>query len=201
MTTRSIFGLATLATAALLTTATARGAELATATISSSEISPGNFQYNLTLNDTGTTTLGTFWFGWIPGDNFMPVSPTGITSPAGWQDMVTSGGPSNGFAIQWIASAPADDLAAGSSLSGFSFDSTLTLAQLESPSVGNPSDWVSTSFVYSGAPFSDAGVQLTPTAAASTATPEPSASALAIVGLGVILIGLRRRVLPSTRAA
>jgi hypothetical protein len=196
---RSIFGLAALAVAVSLTTATSKGAELATATISGTQISPGEFQYNLMLNDTGTTTLGTFWFGWVPGDNFMPVSPTGITSPAGWQEMVTSGGPSNGFAIQWTATAPGNDLAGGNSLAGFSFDSSLTLAQLQSPSTGNPSDWVSTAFVYSGAPFSDAGVQLT-AAAAATATPEPSASALAIVGLGVILIGVSRRILPSTRS-
>jgi hypothetical protein len=70
----------------------------------------------------------------------MPVSPTGITSPAGWHDIVTNGGPSNGFAIQWTALAPADDLGAGDSLAGFSFESSLTLAQLESPASGNPSD-------------------------------------------------------------
>jgi hypothetical protein len=129
----------------------------------------------------------------------MPVSPTGIASPAGWQGIVTSGGPSDGFAIQWTATSPANNLMAGNTLSGFSFDSSLTLAQLESPAAGNASDWVSTSFVYSGAPFSDNGFQLTPTTAA--AAPEPSEFALAMVGLGVVLIGVSRRILPSRRAA
>jgi len=200
MANRSIFGFATLVVAGLLNASTANSAELATATISSgTEISPGEFQYDLTLSDTGTTTIGTFWFAWVPGDNFMPVSPTGIASPAGWQDIVTSGGPSNGFAIQWTATSPANNLTAGNTLSGFSFDSSLTLAQLQSPAAGNPSDWISTAFVYSDAPFSDDGFQLTPTTA--TATPEPSAPALAIVGLGVVLIGVSRRILPSRRAA
>jgi hypothetical protein len=151
---RSFAQLTTLAIVGLLAALAANAAEIGTATITSTQISPGNFQYSLTLNDTGTTKLGTFWFAWIPGDNFMPVSPTGITSPAGWQAIITTGGPSNGSAIQWTAQAPADDLAAGSSLSGFSFDSTLTLAQLESPSAGSPADPVATAFVYSGAPFS-----------------------------------------------
>lgn len=200
MANRFIFGVATLVVAGLLSASNANSAEVATATISSgTQISPGEFQYDLTLSDTGTTTIGTFWFGWVPGDNFMPVSPTGITSPAGWQEIVTSGGPSNGFAIQWTAVTPANNLMAGNTLSGFSFDSSLTLAQLESPAAGNPSDWVSTSFVYSGAPFSDDGFQLTPTNA--VATPEPSEFALAVVGLGVVLVGVSRRILPSRRAA
>jgi hypothetical protein len=157
---RSLFlGLAALATASMSTTVI-YGAEVATAAISGMQTGPGSFQYNLTLNNTGTTTLGTFWFSWIPGDNFMAVGPKSITSPMGWQDMVTAGGPSNGFGIEWTAKTPAYDLTAGDSLAGFSFDSSLTLAQLESPSIGQPSDPVATAFVYSGGPFSDAGFQL-----------------------------------------
>jgi hypothetical protein len=194
---RSFAQLTTLAIVGLLAALAANAAEVGTATITSTQISPGNFQYSLTLNDTGTTKLGTFWFAWIPGDNFMPVSPTGITSPAGWQAIITTGGPSNGSAIQWTAQAPADDLAAGSSLSGFSFDSTLTLAQLESPSAGSPADPVATAFVYSGAPFSDAGFQLVAQPAATVATPEPSDFILSALGIGAFVIGLRRRILTS----
>jgi hypothetical protein len=195
---RSFSGLAALVTAALLTALPSSAAEMATATISSTQLSPGNFQYNLTLNNTGTTTIGTFWFGWVPGDNFMPVMPTNVVSPAGWQDMITSGGPSNGFAIQWTATSPANNLPAGGSASGLSFDSTLTLAQLEAPASGTPSDPVFTSSIYSGAPFSDAGVQITPTVA-STSTPEPSNLALILLGLAPILLGFSRRAFSSTR--
>ena len=119
---RSLFGLAALASLGLLATGgTLHASEIATATISGSEISPGEFQYSLTLNDTGTTTLGTFWFAWIPGDNFMAVSPTSITSPTGWKELVTSGGPSGGSAIQWTAKTPADDLGAGGFFVGLYF--------------------------------------------------------------------------------
>ena len=39
----------------------------ATATYTDMLVSPGVYQYDLTLNNTGTTTIGTFWFSWIPG--------------------------------------------------------------------------------------------------------------------------------------
>jgi hypothetical protein len=189
---RTFFGLATATMAGFLATATLSGAEIATATISGVENSPGEFQYSLTLNDTGTTGLGTFWFSWVPGDNFMSVKPTGITSAAGWQDVVTQGGPSGGYAIQWTAVAPADDLTAGNSLAGFGFESSLTLAQLESPSSGHPSDPVATAFVYGGAPFSDAGFKLTVEPAVAN-SPEPSTFILGTCGLGAFLLVRRRR--------
>jgi hypothetical protein len=190
---RTFIGLATATMAGFLAAATLSGAEIATATISGVEISPGEFQYSLALNDTGTTKLGTLWFSWLPGDNFMPVSPTSITSAAGWQDIVTHGGPSGGFAIQWTAVAPGDDLSAGNSLAGFSFKSSLTLAQLESPSSGHPADPVATAFVYGGAPFSDAGFKLTvePVVASS---PEPATFILGACGVAGVL-SLRRRVI------
>jgi len=190
---RTFFGLATATMAGFLATATLRGAEIATATISGVEISSGEFEYSLALNDTGTTKLGTFWFSWMPGDNFMPVSPTNITSAAGWQDIVTHGGPSGGFAIQWTAVAPVGDLSAGNSLAGFSFDSSLTLAQLESPSSGHPADSVATAFVYGGAPFSDAGFKLTVEPAVAS-SPEPSTFLLGACGIGAFLLLKRRAI-------
>ena len=167
----------------------------ANATFTDTEISPGEFQYDLTLNNTGTTTIGTFWFSWIPGADFMPVSPTGVTSPAGWGDVVTTDGPPDGFAILWTASAPANDLAAGASLSGFSFDSTLTPAQLMAASVENPSVPVNTAFTYIGAPLTDPGLQFVVTPAVATSTPEPATMVTSAVGLGLILLcsRLRRR--------
>ena len=34
--------------------------------------------YSITLNNTGTTTIGTFWFGWVPGAGFLSAAPTDI---------------------------------------------------------------------------------------------------------------------------
>ncbi|HEY3838820.1 MAG TPA: hypothetical protein VGL72_19725 [Bryobacteraceae bacterium] len=69
---------------------------------------PGNtWQYSLTLTDTGTTNIGTFWFAWKPGQDYMPTVPGNISSPTGWTDNITGlNNASDGNAIQWLASTP-----------------------------------------------------------------------------------------------
>src|ERR1700679_1557189 len=137
--------------------------------------------YSITLDNTGTTTIGTFWFGWVPGNGFFSATPTDIGRPAGWTEMTTN----SGAAIQFVTSTP---LAAGSTLSGFTFDSTETPAELLSgftgiePGTGDPE---STAFVYAGLPLVGVGDQFVVTAATATpaATPEPST--LALFGTGI----------------
>ena len=102
----------------------------ATATYTDMMVSPGLFQYDLTLTNTGTTTIGTFWFSWIPGAGFMGVTPTNVMSPAGWTAMITNMGAS----IQWTNPSP---LAMGANVTGFMFDSTMTPAQFR----GDRSGW------------------------------------------------------------
>jgi hypothetical protein len=156
----------------------------ATATFTDSMISPGEYQYDLTLNNTGTTTIGTFWFSWIPGAGFMSASPTDVQSPTGWSDILTN----SDSAIQWTTTS--DLLAAGDSLSGFEFDSTLTPAELQmafagpGPGTGDP---VSTAFVYIAAPLADPGHQLVATPAIA-ATPEPGTNISVAVGFGLIIL-------------
>jgi hypothetical protein len=154
----------------------------ATATFTDTEVSPGEFQYDLTLNNTGTTDVGTFWFSWIPGANFMIVPPTAIQSPTGWTAADISFGGAD--SIQWIDSG---SLAAGTSQSGFEFDSTLTPAQMAGPS-SMPGDPVATSFVYIGAPFGDPGLQFVATPA-PTSTPEPGTILLTALGIGLAGFG------------
>ena len=169
------------------TVAPANASLLGSATVNESQINGNTFQYDLTLNDPGTTTIGTFWFAWIPGANFMPVSPSNISSPAGWNAIVTHDGSSDGFAVQWTASSPAQDLAAGSSLTGFGFDSTATPAQMAGVASFDPTFPVETSFVYSGTPFSDAGFELV-ASNANVAVPEPASVGLGAIGAGLLLL-------------
>jgi hypothetical protein len=163
---------------------------LANATFTDTEPTPGNWQYDLTLNNTGTTTIGTFWFSWIPGAGFMTVSPTDIQSPAGWNDLLTN----SNAAIQWTTTS--NLLAPGDSISGFMFDSTLSPDQLVAPFAGpglGVGDPTSTAFVYIAAPLADPGDQLTVTPAVAT-TPEPSAGLLASLGIAAVaLLKLARR--------
>jgi len=146
-----------------------RAAETASATISSTQLNSSTWKYDVVLNDTGTTSLGTFWMSWVPGEDFMPASPTNIASPASWTANITGGGYGDGYAIQWIAGAGAT-VASGKTLSGFSFESTTSPATMAGNSLlyGQP---ILTSFVYSGAPFSDGGFQFQVQQTAAPATP------------------------------
>lgn len=113
----------------------------------------GAFNYTVTLNNSNASTanLETFWFSWIPGEDFMPVNPTNIGTPTGWTDEVTHGGPGDGYAIQFVTStAP---LAPGGSLT-FTFTSTSSPATMAGNSPFYSTTPIGTSFVYAGAPLS-----------------------------------------------
>jgi len=159
----------------------------ATATYTYSLVSPGVYDYSFTLNNTGTTTIGTFWFSWVPGAGFMSVTPTDITSPTGWTDKTTNGG----AAIQWTTTA--DLLAPGDSLTGFSFESTETPAQLLLDFTGTGTgagDPITTTTVYAGAPMVGADDIFT-----VTPTPEPGTMLLTLTGLGLAAASLKSRLL------
>ena len=148
--------------------AAAHGSETASATITlaSSKVVAGQTQYtyNLTLHNTSTdgSPIGTFWFGWIPDYSFLPSQPMNVLSPATWEQGFSSvpvgGDFGGGASIEWQASSiPGNALAAGNSLSGFSFTTPDSLATLGGN--GDTGDPILTSFVYTGAPFSDNGYQ------------------------------------------
>ncbi|MGA3044564.1 MAG: PEP-CTERM sorting domain-containing protein [Bryobacteraceae bacterium] len=148
----------------------------ASATFTDTEVSPGVYQYDLTLDNTGTTNIGTFWFAWVPGEGFMTTAPTDIQAPSGWTDMTTN----SGGAIQWLDSGV---LGQGMSLSGFEFDSTLTPSELAGDA---------TSFVYIGAPFGDPGFEFVATPAQGS-VPEPATILLSALGICGVIVGWRRR--------
>lgn len=187
---RVLQGTVRLASLALLVTTPAFAVGLsATSTYTgvADRTTAGLYDYSLTLNNTGTTTIGTFWFAWVPGGDFLNPIPTGVTQPAGWSGRVLT--TAQGTSIQWVTTSAL--LQPGQSLTGFNFNSTETPNQLLGlvPSGVGAGDPITTSFVYIGAPFQDPGSQFVATAA----TPEPGSLVLMATGLLGGAGGLLRR--------
>jgi PEP-CTERM motif len=166
---------------------------VASATITSTP-DGSNFDYTIKLTDTSASPspIGTFWFSWVPGQDFMATTPVSEVAPAGWNtNAITNGGAGDGFAIRWEANSAATAITPGNSLT-FSFVSADTPAQLMGNSIFYPSTPVLTSFTYSGGPFSDAGDQFV-VSFASTSVPEPSTLALGLLAVVGTIVGRRFR--------
>jgi hypothetical protein len=126
--TRRFDGLELLEGRALLDTVNAR------AVISST---PAGADFNsaaLTNSSSSSSGIGTFWFSWVPGEDFMANAPISVTPPAGWTDNVTNERAGDGFAIQFVAYSAANDVQQASTLN-FSFESADSLAALGGNSV------------------------------------------------------------------
>ncbi len=153
-----------------------------------------NWDYAITLTNSSASTdpIGTFWFAWVPGEDFMPDSPSNVVAPTGWDvNAITHGAAPDGYAIRWEASPVANALAPGSSLSGFTFtspDSPTTLMGISTPY----QTAILTSVVFQGGPFQGA----TETFLVQFASvPEPSTLVLGGIGLcaACAYAGFKRR--------
>jgi len=199
-------GIGAMAISALSRPTAAATAEMAAGTFTSQSLGGGEWQYDLTLSNASpvnnaNTTIGTFWFSWAPGQEYMEADPTNIQAPANWTFLVTGNeNPQDGFGIQYVAMS-GDLLAAGQSLSGFSFESTETPTQLFGPSTFFQNQIETTSTAYTQGPFSDttnAGDLFVVTPAGTTtsggvsAVPLPAASWQILAGL--FGVGLMTRV-------
>jgi hypothetical protein len=150
-----------------------------------------NFDYTISLHNSSSSdaSIGTFWFAWVPGSDFLATSPLSVTDPTGWTSMITHfpNVPTNGFAIQWTtgSDSSAANVAPGASLN-FKFTSSDTPGALAGDSIFDPGTPVTTSFVYPGAPFSDNGHQFI------VSVPEPASVVLMLVGVPLAILATRR---------
>jgi hypothetical protein len=130
-------------------------------------------------SSSSNASIGTFWFAWVPGEDFMATSPLSVTNPTGWTDQITHfpNSPTNGYAVQWVSSSSSDNVPIGGSLT-FQFTSADTPAQIAGDSSFYPGTPVETAFVYPGGPFSDSGHPFV-----VSSVPEPSTLTLATLGL------------------
>jgi hypothetical protein len=148
------------------------------------------YTYDISLKDTGTQDIGTFWFGWQPEEDFLKSVPTGIVSPLGWSPSLTgSGNSTDGSAIEWTASGFYTQTA-GQTVDGFQFSSSDSPAVLAGDSPTHPGTPMLTSETYEGAAFSAGAFEFVATAPATTAastTTLVSSSPTATVGASITL--------------
>jgi hypothetical protein len=151
---------------------------MASGEISSALVSPGVYQYTLTISDASSATLSiaSFWYAWTPGSFYLPGVPTSAGGPADWTAHVFSD------SIQFSANSAGADIAPGGSLT-FTYQATFTPQALSlAPNSG-------LSVAYAGALQSTPNEDFT-----VAAVPEPSTAGLVLVGLvGFGLAGWRRR--------
>jgi hypothetical protein len=187
-----VCGAAVTAATCLSTSHPVFGAIGASATITSeTQLAGGNYEYAISLKNTGDVNISSFWFGWIafggstPYD-FLPSIPTSVNSPANWSGGYQHDGIGS-YAILWTSSTT--PLTPGQTLSGFVFDTPDTPTTINGTSffAGYPvrESWVYQN-VYVSPGSSGANVELT----AGISLPEPTLALLLPVGM---MLTRRRR--------
>jgi len=142
----------------------------------------GGFDYTILLQDTGSTALNSFWYGWTTSGNNLPAVPANPANSLGWGDVVS------GNSIKWV-NGSGTALMPGQSGS-FTFFSSATPAAMTTPPAGE-----SVAYVH-GIDFSQ-GVAGDSTGVFSpvfVTAPEPSAVGLLALGaLGGLAFGWRKQ--------
>ena len=146
------------------------------------------FTYDITLHNSGTTNIGTFWFAWVPGQDYLPIAPSSTSSPSGWTLTQTTS-PGYGTGLRWTIPATGE-IASGASLSGFQFTTTSTPSEIAGLSIFGTHPPVGTSVVYE---HSFTGLNSSGGSATFVATTVPEPASLAVLGLGVVALIRRRR--------
>jgi hypothetical protein len=156
--------------------------QIASGTISGSGSGP--YTYDLTFIDdaSASSPIGSVWYSWVPGLFFLPGTPTSASAPAGWSATVFAN------SVQYVANSPANDIAAGQSLSGFSYQATFSPAELAAAANSGES------VAYSGVLFSDGGDTFTVTV---QSVPEPNGQLLLLSGVAILWLIRRRKLQPA----
>jgi hypothetical protein len=175
--TANRFALALSVAAVLAASAVSSQAQSATATISG--VAAGSdFDYTLTLKNTGTQSLNEFWYGWTGAGNNLPSDPISAANSLGWDNDLDRN------SIQWVDNY-GTSLNPGQSAT-FTFVSTSPLSAMTQPPAGGSVAYVCGIDFSQGVP-GDSTAPFTPTIVTA---PEPSTIGLAAAGSLILAAGL-----------
>jgi hypothetical protein len=178
--TANRFALAFAVAAGLAASAVVSQAQSAMATISG--VAAGSdFDYTLTLINTGTQSLNDFWYGWTGAGNNLPSDPISAANSLGWDNDLDRN------SIQWINNY-GTSLSPGQSAT-FTFVSTSPLSAITQPPAGRSVAYVC-GIDFSQGVAGDSTVPFTPTIVTA---PEPSSMGLLAAGSILLAVGLEIR--------
>jgi len=159
--------------AGMAVTALSVHAQSATATISGAPVT-GGFDYTVTLDNTGSLALNSFWYGWIQFENDLPNDPTSAGNSLGWNNDLDAN------SIQYVNST-GTALAPGHTAT-FTFFDTSTPAQITSGISGESVAYVGGIDFSQGEAGDSTGI-ITPTL---VTVPEPSTLGLIVAGFATL---------------
>jgi hypothetical protein len=163
----------------------AQGTISASATLTETGTAGSEFEYSLTLDNTGTVDLNGLWYGWTQGSFNLPSAPTSIGAPTGWS------GSAVGKSIEFKNNTGTTVAPEGSIT--FTFESTSSFSAMTTGV--NDGDPTGESVAYNSA--GDFGDQSDPGLATApfqvTGVPEPSTVGLLATGLVSMSVWLRKR--------
>ena len=165
--------------AGLATSTFSSQAQSASATISGVLVG-GSYDYTITLLNTGTYNLNSFWYGWIQFLNDLPSIPTSPANSLGWANTVA------GNSIMWQNST-GTALAPGQS-GTFTFISTSTPAEMTAGIAGESVAYVNGITFSQGVAGDSTGI-FAPTLVAA---PEPSSLGLLLTSALGLWVAVRK---------